>query len=329
MRLSFLFSTDVPSAMNLAGDVDEGLKAEQQHPEFDSENHEENTASTIHSVASTPMSKSALKKMIKREKTLQGRKLKKLVAKTERQAKAVVEGRNLLLEQQDLAERTATGEGWRRRQEIWEREKLPLAQHHSFQICIDCAYEEHMTAKEIASLASQIRCCYAYNKRNPHPCLFTVTGLSGQTLELLQKETGYSEWHNRAYTGTSMSLSDHFHDNLHNLVYLTSDSENSIAELDNGKIYVIGGIVDRNRLVRAARTRADKLGIPTAKLPLSEHLAKMPTTRVLTCNHVFDILLRYRLCGNDWCEALRAVLPPRKEAEFRTNATDAAAEEET
>lgn len=265
------------------------------------------------------LSKSARKKIIKREKILAARKLKKLSAKNDRKAKALADGRDLQAEQQLLMERTEAGEGWTRRQEIWERERLPKALHDSFQICIDCAFEEQLTAKEVASLASQIRCCYSYNKRNPHPCLMTVTSLSGLTLELLQNETGYTEWPNRAFTGTSLALQDHFQHNLHNVVYLSSDSENTILSLDNSKIYVIGGIVDRNRLKRAAINRAESLGVATAKLPLQEYLEKMPTTPVLTCNHVFDLLLRYRASGNDWGEALKSVLPARKEAEFKTD----------
>eukprot|EP00957_Ditylum_brightwellii_P022225 1677209-Ditylum_brightwellii.AAC.1 len=59
------------------------------------------------------------------------------------------------------------------------------------------------------------------------------------------------------------------HPDTHRLVYLTSDSDNELDHFDNSKIYVIGGIVDRNRLPRAAIQRAEKLGLATAKLPIS------------------------------------------------------------
>jgi Trm5-related predicted tRNA methylase len=99
------------------------------------------------------------------------------------------------------------------------------------------------------------------------------------------------------------------------LIYLTGDSPNTLSTLDNDTTYIIGGIVDRNRLKCAALDRATSLHIPTARLPLQEYCDFKGSTRVLTCNHVFEILLRYReLGGGDcWKEAILSVLPERKD----------------
>jgi tRNA (guanine9-N1)-methyltransferase len=252
------------------------------------------------------MSKPKRKKLLKQQRRLEIRKERKLKEKAANRARAEAQGRDLEAERQFLEERTATGERKRRLQLQWDKEKLPLAQE-SFQICLDCSFEKLMTEKEIASLAFQIRYCYSYNKKSPNPCFWAAASLSGRTLDLLEKETGYSEWVNRCYTGTPQLLEEYYKDNLQNVVYLTSDSDNTIEHLDNDKIYVIGGIVDRNRLKGIAMRRTEKLGIATAKLPLAEHL-EMPTTRVLTCNHVFDILLKCREHDGDWSKALQQVL---------------------
>jgi tRNA (guanine9-N1)-methyltransferase len=273
---------------------------------------------TTHEAAT--MSKSQRKKLLKRKRIQDKKRERKEKEKAAKKAKAAAQGRDLEAERKFLEQRTAAGDRKNRLQAEWDSEKLPLAKL-SFQLCIDCSFEDKMTEKELYSLASQIRYCYSYNKKSPNPCLWAATSLNNKTLALLEKEAGYSEWVNRCYTGTPQSLEEYYKDNIRNVVYLTSDSDNPISGLDNNKIYVIGGIVDRNRLKGIAMRRAQELGIITAKLPLMEHLQKMPATPVLTCNHVFDIMLKYRECGNNWGEALQRVLPSRKEAEFKKDAT--------
>ncbi|KAL7532167.1 hypothetical protein ACHAWF_004047 [Thalassiosira exigua] len=107
------------------------------------------------------------------------------------------------------------------------------------------------------------------------------------------------------------------------LVYLTGDSPNTLTTLDDDATYVVGGIVDRNRFKRIAldraealRSRRPALNVETARLPLEENFDFRGSTRILTCNHVFEILLKYRENGyDDWTGAISAVLPGRKEVE--------------
>jgi tRNA (guanine9-N1)-methyltransferase len=62
-------------------------------------------------------------------------------------------------------------------------------------------------------------------------------------------------------------------------VYLTADSPNELVQLDSSKIYIIGGIVDRNRHKGICYKRAQEAGIATAKLPISQHV-KLQTSVV-------------------------------------------------
>ena len=183
------------------------------------------------------------------------------------------------------------------------------------QVCIDCSYEHLMTAKEINSLSQQIRYCYASNRRSKNPVYLSVANLAGTTLDHMKNVAGFpDQWKSRAfsYSETKSVVELHDPDAKSKLVYLTSDSDTVLEHLDDSKIYIIGGIVDRNRLKRAAISRAETFGLPTAKLPITDYF-KLVTTKVLTCNHVFEILIKYRELGNDWKKAMLDVLPVRKD----------------
>ena len=190
-----------------------------------------------------------------------------------------------------------------------------------------------MTPKEINSLSQQIRYCYASNRKSKNPVYISVANLSGATLNHMKDVCGFpDQWLSRAfsYSTTKSVIEMHANDDVNKdgnakdkdvnyskdgkskLVYLTSDSTNVLEHLDDSKVYIIGGIVDRNRLKRAAISKAETLGVATAKLPLDDYF-KLVTTKVLTCNHVFDILLKYRELGNDWKKAMLEVLPVRKD----------------
>jgi len=209
-----------------------------------------------------------------------------------------------------MERRRKDGSGWERRNKWWQE----LFRKHSskYQIYLDCSFEQEMSKSEINSLANQIRYCYALNKRAKHPVKATACSLHGKTLDVLNNVSGLDQWENRSFYITSKDIIENTEDKS-KLVYLTSDSTNTLSDLEDDKIYIIGGIVDRNRLKRIAINRAESFGIQTAKLPISDHL-DMLSTKVLTCNHVFDILLKWRANGGDWKKTLLDVLPKKKEA---------------
>lgn len=56
------------------------------------------------------------------------------------------------------------------------------------------------------------------------------------------------------------------------MVYLTADSDKELETLERGKVYVLGGIVDRNRHKGICSGKAAQLGVQTAKLPLGRYV---------------------------------------------------------
>ena len=256
------------------------------------------------------MSKNQLKKKRKWEKAMEVKRRRKKQQKDIKIARAKAEGRDIDAEKEDMERRRKDGSGWARRNEWWQ--ELFQKQSCKYQIYLDCSFEQEMMKSEINSLANQIRYCYASNKKAKHPVKATACSLGGTTRDILNRVSGLDQWGNRAFYLTNKDISEVTEDKS-KLVYLTSDSTNTLTDLEDDKTYIIGGIVDRNRLKHIAINRAETLGIQTAKLPIDDYL-HMCSTKVLTCNHVFDILLKWRENNGDWKESLLDVLPKKKDA---------------
>lgn len=94
------------------------------------------------------------------------------------------------------------------------------------------------------------------------------------------------------------------------IVYLTSDSPETLTKLGPYSTYIIGGLVDRNRHKGVCYKRAMDRGVKTAKLPIGD-LMEMNSRPVLATNHVAEIMLRWIELG-DWGEAFLSVIPKRK-----------------
>jgi len=259
-----------------------------------------------------PLSKNQQKKRKRYEKLMTIKKRRKEQEKEAKAAKAKAAGRDLEAERRLQEKQRLSGEGYKRRELYWERRLKPA--DTAFRVCIDCSFADHMTPKEIGSLSSQIRYCYASNKKSSHPVHLSIASLSGTTYGNLSKVEGFPEqWRARAFSCSEEPLLQ-MHSQRNDVVYLTKDSENTLETLDDSKVYVIGGIVDRNRLKGITSQKSKDLNISTGKLPIDNHL-KVAATKVLTCNHVFEILLKYREHDGDWKKALLDVLPERKEVQ--------------
>lgn len=185
------------------------------------------------------------------------------------------------------------------------REVTPSA----LRLVVDCSFDELMGLKDVRKLHRQIQRCYAENRRVLHPVQFYLTSLGGQLKQNMDgHDKGWVNWKDITVT------TEHYMEVVakQDLVYLTSDSPNVLAEMDPTKAYVIGGLVDHNHHKGISFERAKELGIKHAQLPLSSFV-KMNSRKVLAVNHVFEIILAYLEKGS-WREAFFTVLPPRKGA---------------
>lgn len=194
-----------------------------------------------------------------------------------------------------------------------KREAARSAQYASGpRVVIDCSFESKMTKKELKSFVQQLMYCYGLNRRAKRPFRMCLSSLGGETEAALRRIGGFDSWplfpSARPYDNDP-ELSN---DPKGEIVYLSAEADEVMDEFDPSKAYVIGGIVDRNRHKGLTDRKAQAQGIKRVRLPIGEYL-RMRSTKVLTVNHVFEILLKMYEHG-DWKTALQAVMPERKVA---------------
>ncbi|KAJ5071143.1 tRNA (guanine-9-) methyltransferase [Anaeramoeba ignava] len=187
------------------------------------------------------------------------------------------------------------------------RKKIPLS---NFRIVIDCSFDELMSVFEIKKLTNQINMCYGANNKAEKPIKLYLAGLIGRTKAKLESTNGFLNW--RIFYDEKKYQEIFKKDEI---IYLTSESEEVLDEIYEDKVYIIGGLVDHNRLKGLTYEEAKKIGIKTAKLPIDQYLS-MRSRKVLTVDQVFSIILNYINC-KDWSQALIKAIPLRKGAKVK------------
>ncbi|XP_014471697.1 PREDICTED: tRNA methyltransferase 10 homolog A [Dinoponera quadriceps] len=238
------------------------------------------------------LSKSQLKRVKKREKWLERKVEKRLRERAKaREKRAHARANNLSL-------------GPSRK--VLKRSTM-AASSCKLTVTIDLSFDELMIDKDIAKLTKQILRCYALNRRATAPLQFSLSSFTGKSRDDMEKHNGYEHWDVSFHTKSYINVYP-----KDKIIYLTSESENVIEHLDHDCIYVIGGLVDHNSHKGICHKVANEAGIRHGRLPLDKFL-KMKARKVLTIDHVFEILLRITE-GVTWQEAFLKVLPERKNA---------------
>lgn len=193
-----------------------------------------------------------------------------------------------------------------------EHEKRLIEQKTSPRIAIDLDYQSYMRENELSSLSQQVMYCYGAQRRALHPLRLCLFGVTGVLKDKLAKISGFNEWPIERFEQTIDVANDTCSDLKYpsdKIIYLTADSDVELTSLKSDEMYVIGGIVDRNRYKCLALNRANELGYKHAKLPLS--LIKFCGSRVLTVNSVMDLLIQFH-DTDDWKVAIERSVPVRK-----------------
>eukprot|EP00211_Chloroparvula_japonica_P005877 CAMPEP_0119135564 /NCGR_PEP_ID=MMETSP1310-20130426/19528_1 /TAXON_ID=464262 /ORGANISM="Genus nov. species nov., Strain RCC2339" /LENGTH=354 /DNA_ID=CAMNT_0007126459 /DNA_START=139 /DNA_END=1200 /DNA_ORIENTATION=+ len=186
-------------------------------------------------------------------------------------------------------------------------------------IVLDYQYQGELTTKELRSLASQSSFVYAHHRRALKPVHLHLVGVNGLLQEALDVFQA-NKWRNiHQHEG---QLLDVFKDRTDDIVYLSPDATEDLLEVDSTKIYVIGGIVDRDRLRNYSKNFSEKQNLRCVRLPLArtvkEHALdiRVNPKLSLSVNGVYEMLQRV-VDGVSWADAIMERYPQRKR--FRQN----------
>ena len=181
-------------------------------------------------------------------------------------------------------------------------------------VAIDLSFSGLMTDNEARSLASQLAASHGTNTKAVVPLDLQIVGVNASTTEgmALAKFDSHRWASSRAHGAKVVSTAMEACYSREDIVYLSADANETLSDLDVDKVYVIGGLVDRNRHKGASLARAQALGLASARLPVSENMAGCGHG-VLTVNHLVH-LLQLRCSNLTWARALEAVIPARKHA---------------
>ena len=299
------------------------------------------------------LSKNKLKKL-KRDQEWEANRAKRKEKRREKQIEKKQRKRAAHLESAPTAPTSQTSV-----QEIGEEKKIAEPKKSTRQKCtqlpitliLDCGFDELMIDKELTSLGSQITRCYSDNHRAPLQAHLAISSFGGH---LKERFDGLLAGHHRSWKNVRFLEGDFVQAAIQakgwmkgerggklagalakeddpaqtsgeqseagEVVYLTSDSPDTLTELQPYSTYIIGGLVDRNRHKGICYKRATDRGMRTAKLPIGNYM-QMTSRFVLATNHVAEIMLRWLELG-DWGKAFLQVVPKRKGGVLKPNIQD-------
>lgn len=214
------------------------------------------------------MSKSQRKKLAKREKWEQTKKDKRIKERAKYRQKRL--------------EAIASGQPVRTglSRKALKHNKMDNSEN-PFTLAVDLDYDDLMIDKDICKCAKQLLWVYTINRKSKSPLHLYYTGLreNGRIHQALLRNDGYQNWDIKIKNEPYFDVFD-----KDRIVYLTSDSDDVLTDLDPNSVYIIGGLVDHNHHKGLSLDRATEKGFRTARLPLSEHVA-IKTRTVLTIVH--------------------------------------------
>ena len=176
-------------------------------------------------------------------------------------------------------------------------------------LLFDLAFWDVMKETGRKSTVSQLKFAYSSLKKAEFPLRPVMTSLDTSD-QYLAGLAAYEGFKSIPPVTSPKHWSEVVDQKASKIVYLSADSTNLLQKIESNCTYVVGAFVDHNTKKGLTEENAKKFGVETARLPLDETIAVGNMCKVLTINHVTDVLVKFHET-NSWAEAF-TVLPTRR-----------------
>ncbi|KAL0231326.1 hypothetical protein GEMRC1_010730 [Eukaryota sp. GEM-RC1] len=187
-----------------------------------------------------------------------------------------------------------------------------LVNPNSLTIVLDCGYSSILSDKELQSTCKQMEFIYGNNAKLDSPAYLSFASCTGPFLLAMD------QYHPTHRNWIVNKTEDPFHSSSacrsKEIIYLSADAEEVLDAVDSDHAYIVGAVVDRNRLKGESLKEAQ--AFKSKRLPLPEHVV-LKSSCVLTTVAVVDMLVK-RFSGMSWPMVFRESLPKRKVEQFLT-----------
>ncbi|KAF2239477.1 hypothetical protein EV356DRAFT_499618 [Viridothelium virens] len=289
-----------------------------------------------------PLSKNQRKKLLKKQRWEEGRTARKIKRKEKAVEKKKRDRASKATQASDSGSSIPKPKSKAQNHDRTKRQNLQLP----VTIILDCSFDDLMTENERISLGSQITRCYSDNRNarlKAHLAVSSWGGFLKERFDNLLRKTHESWRGMRWIEGDFVEASERAREWMQSeedeeldgallkhqnegtstdifkqqgeIIYLSSESDNTLRELKPYSTYIIGGLVDKNRHKGICYKRAMDRGIKTARLPIGDFMT-MNSRKILATNHVAEIMLKWLESG-DWGEAFLQVMPKRKGGQLK------------
>ncbi|CCD71333.1 RNA (guanine-9-)-methyltransferase domain-containing protein 1 [Caenorhabditis elegans] len=184
-------------------------------------------------------------------------------------------------------------------------------------LAVDCQFLSRLSPRGRGLTALQLQYLITENRRNPDPFRLHFVNYDSKNSSIQDLEKSKLQSIRKSHVFNPIVTEnglETYENHSKNVIYLSPDATEELESVDDDKIYVIGGIVDRvpepGIPKHASLEASQSAGVFARKLPIDRYVDFKSGSKFLTLLAVAEILRQVNIHG-DWKKAMKVAIPVR------------------